>query len=433
MSERSGHCEKSIESDRKYFLTVMGLSFLILLLSLAPRYLLATAWLPDYFIDENDIVEHSIAYLSGNLEPGMYGYGPLYSYLLASVYWISQAMQGEGYVEYAVDIFFDRQDYYFIARLFNAVIHLVTAVVSYHVAKRVFGMRVALLSLPLLLFPLPDLLTFYTPRVDSLLALAAMGAILFMLAAVENPRIKYYVYSGAFFAFGLATKPLPGLLLLPTLALSLILPQIGVGMPTSLKGCLFCKSVFHAMWQTIISYKTWAVAAGAVGAYILTNPYSVVNAKRFYWEQVSIVSTEGSRMFQPGWDVSRFFNTLGVPFVFVAIVGTIYVLGHAMLKRDVKSAILASYPIVYFAAFSMGAAREYWYVPVLFLSAIFAAKLIVDITNAMFPSVRQSARVFVLISPILVILVQPTRVLYHDALAAKEGGSQSSAICTNTY
>lgn len=103
---------------------VLGLTALIFSLSLIPRFFDIAMWLPQYWIDENDIVEPGIAFLGGDLNPRVHGYGPLYAYILALVNFIWMKFQGLDYLQYAGDIFFDPTRFYLIARITNSLLNI---------------------------------------------------------------------------------------------------------------------------------------------------------------------------------------------------------------------------------------------------------------------------------------------------------------------
>ncbi|CCE24409.1 glycosyltransferase family 39 protein [Methylotuvimicrobium alcaliphilum] len=407
-------------------------SIVIFFLSLILRLWLLDAWLPHYFIDENDVVEPSIVVFGGGIEPGGYGYGPLYSYLLALLHWVVSFFSRQSFVDYSINIFFDPTSYYILARTFNMTIHLATAGIVFYLAKLVFGWRTALVALPLLVFPFADLLTNYTVRVDSLLALLATATLLAAIKGYETEDLKWYLFAGVFFGLSVATKPLPAILILPTLALAHLLSQSRtLRSDESLKSNLHPKLLGKLVFKSLISKNLWYAGLAAFLAHTIANPYSLIKIKHFYWSQIRILSSEGGRGYGLGIDLTRYFGDLGVVFVIAGAASVFYILGYALVRRDARVAILLSYPVIYFLAFAFGSSREYWYIPIIFLIAVFLSKAIIDFADAFLN--KDNMKSYFVFAALGAVLIQPVTILVSDAAFRQQGEQAHASLSSKKW
>ena len=380
---------KNRREPREVFL--LALACAVLVFAVGADFSLVDAGLPHFLIDENDVVEPAVGVLAGQADQGVGAYEPLYSFLLASIYRVDASWSGQSIADYAIRVFFDPQRFYVLARALNIVIHIALAVVSFFLGRVVFGPRVALLALPLLLFPFADFLTDFTPRVDSLLALFAAVTLLAAIKAYDTDRLGWYLLTGVAFGLSLATKLMPALLMAPTLALTLVLIQVRRQRLSAEPGAEFKGKLGKLARGVVFSRETWAATAVGVGAWVIANPFLFLNLREYWWQISSRIAGEPFREFPKGYDLSRYFPDFGEFFVGGCVLGAVYVLGYVLVRRDARAAILWSYPAVFFLAFAFGSAREYWFVPVMYLSVLFLAKIVADI-GAAIPGDRRVGR-----------------------------------------
>ena len=422
-------------SDHISFLTArpgamifITISVLVFIFSLVPRFMLIDAWLPHYLIDENDIVEHSIAYLGGDFEPNLYAYGPLYAYLLTLLESIRCGIFQLSYSECAIGIFFEPTNYYLLARITNVAIHLGTAFVTFLIARSVFGLRVALVALPLLVFPFADLLVYFSIRVDSLLALLVSITLFAVIKAYGDLKARWYIIAGIGFGLCVATKPLPALLIIPSLYLAHTLIYLRLIQNKNIEAISFGRSFSRLIISSTTSLYLWLFIATSFITHFIFNPYSILNIKPYYWEHIKLLSSEGSRKFIHGYDITRFFDDFGVLFTILGCISILYLFFYCLYKRNAPIAILTSYPIVFYLAFATGSARDYWYVPVLFLMTIFISKLIVDVIDRLISKKNTKSIEIVITSLIILILIQPTIILIKDSMNRIQGAELHSGL-----
>ena len=236
--------------------------------------------LPYYSVDENDVVEPALAFLSGNWEPHWFRYGPLFSYLLAFLYkiwmWISSITVGWTRDHFFYRAFFEPTPFYALARAFHGFIVITIAGVSWLFARKNFNPQASLLALVLGFAPFLDIIANFTVRIDTLVGLFSLLSLFFATQfGKDRIQVRPYIMSGFFAGLSIATK-LPGLLVLPALVF----------------GHFLC------VWQTknlsakkrIVSAATqpelWILLCSVILAHSLANPYSVINFKGFLMEHI---------------------------------------------------------------------------------------------------------------------------------------------------
>lgn len=101
-----------------------------------PRFYYILKGLPHYSIDENDIVEFSLSYMGGDLYPMWFKYGPLYSYILAAIYWVQHLFFDGTLQAFVESYFFESTSFYYTARFVNGLLHLTLAGLTFYIAKR---------------------------------------------------------------------------------------------------------------------------------------------------------------------------------------------------------------------------------------------------------------------------------------------------------
>jgi hypothetical protein len=438
---------KNMESaSRPYWEKVYWFIILFLfLISVIPRFYDIMKFLPVYSIDENDIVEFAVGFLGGNFDPHWYKYGPLYAYLLTVVYALQSLFSSLSFSEFVEDIFFNPTRFYYTARLINSLLNILIAVFTYRLAKKYFPKQVALLVMALAIFPFFDRLVNFTIRVDTLLALWTILTLYYLVKIQQEPGIKNYLLAAVFWGLSLATKPLPALLLLPTAFLAHWLcaeprsKEIEKRSRSRSKdkgknSRVRNKSALENLINALSRPAFYIFILAGIGVNFVFNPYSLINFNDYKSEQIQAVQSEGERQFIAGWDITRFFTNLGYVFTILAVIAVLYYLYRSIRYKNYLQLTLISYPLIFWLAFARGAAREYFYVPVIPVLILFIAQFMVEISEKV---VRRpdTARHLVVLGGLLLVLWQPgadliTRIwtlnsagdyhLKHTALAGKK-------------
>ena len=320
------------------------------------RLLLWGRDLPYYSIDENDVVEPSLAFLLGHLDPHWFKYGPLFSYLLSAIFkaqqWILFA-SGWGPDEFFHAAFFNQQMFYLIGRAFHSLVIFGIAGTMYAFARRFFGNTAAIAALALGMAPLLDLNTDFTIRVDTLQGLLSLFAIYSISKAIENPGSnRNRILAGIAAGLNIASKPLPGLLLLP----ALFLGHYWSSVPSANKagpGTFFVRLILalrhKGLWLSLLAMLVAVVAA---------NPYSAIRFGAFVVEQIGVVfnkSDQGGVL--SGYNFRWLVDIWGFPLVLACAVS----LFAAFRDTGKTQKLLACYVISFCGAFLLFKVRNYWY------------------------------------------------------------------------
>lgn len=336
--------------------------FLMAVLFLA-RVVSATSFLPEYSIDENEVVETTVAMLGGDFDYRFYKYGPLTMYGLAAVYSAEALLTGRSLSEFAGGVFFDPYEHYLSARVFCISLIAMTALMVLLKGRRYFGEKAAFLAAMIVSLPLIDNLIGFTIRIDVTQALCQTLALLAALDIVKQGRWRDYALFGLAAGLAIAAKPLPGLLILPTLAVAQLL-NTGRGVRFSLRLPL--------------------VAFGAtLLAHSLANPFSLIHFREFVAVQRQVVATDASLGWMVGYDLARFLTPFGWPLCILFASA----LADAVIRPTRVTVVTASFVFMYFGAFALMPARDYFYVPLIPPLALLAARSLVDLF-ARFPTWR---------------------------------------------
>lgn len=351
--------------------TLVAVSVLLFILTFVPRFIDIEKFLPYYSIDENEVVEFAVGYLGGNFEPYWYKYGPLCSYILAFVYKIQSFFYDGTYEEFVQQVFFEGEGFYYTARFLNSILSIFLTVITFLIGRKYFTNRIALLALALASFPFFDLMVRFTVRIDTLLAVFAALSVFFSLKFYKTGKTVDYIFTGMAVGLGLASKPIPGLLIFPTVAIAHFLLHKQKLEDQKRKVDLILVLVNFLKDKNIYIFLLAAFVFNFIG-----NPYSILRFDTYMDEQLLAISSEGGRNFVKGYDITRFFKTSGYVFVFVACIAFIHsVVNH----RTRKHIILMSYPVIYWLAFAKGASRDYFYIPVLPMLIIIISQMIDDV------------------------------------------------------
>lgn len=346
---------KTLES--KLFVT----AFIMFFVSLIPRLLNTSFFLPYYSIDENEVTEFAVSVMGDSKDPVWYKYGPFFQYILGYIYSIVGFFKGVGSEEYVKNIFFDSSDFYYIARLMCSIVLLITSLFIYKIGKEHFNKKVALIALILSLFPFYESLLSFQVRIDSMLAMCSTIAIWSALRYYKKGKVKYVLLAGLFAGFGLASKPLPGLLLMPTVFIAIAIRNFDFTKKFE------ADKLFKSYLRILIDKNIYILAIVIfIGNYI-GNPYSVTNFNAFWLEQTTAIETGGNLgggTWPKGYKLLSHFGSLGLVFIILFPIVTIIGIIKGVKEKNIPLLILASYIVVYWGLFAKGQARFYWYIAI---------------------------------------------------------------------
>lgn len=333
---------------------------LVFLVTFLPRFFYIKAGLPHYSIDENDIVEFALGYFGGDFDPHWYKYGPLYSYLLAFIFFIQSFFSSVNTSEFVQGYFDDSFSFYYLARFSNSLIHIGLAYVSFLITFKFLSKKAAPFAFLLSLIPFADALTNYTIRVDSLLALNLSLSLYFILHLFRKISLKWIFLASLFVGFSFGTKPIPSLLVLPAIFLSLFLANLSLT-----KGPLSFNILSRTLINVFLKPHLYFLGLSILFGIFVSHPYSIINFSEFFQEQISVVGDDSGFGYTKGYVISRFFGNLGIPFVLISVLVTIFSIIFAFKRKKWIILTLSVFILTYWGAFAGVPAREYFYIPII--------------------------------------------------------------------
>jgi len=339
------------------------LAVVLLILSLVPYTYNTMKFLPDYSVDENDIVESAVAFTAGDLNPYWHKYGGLYAYLLAAVFSYQAMLLDVDVADYTGTVFFRGTSLYYTARYISSLLLVLSGLIAARLANRQFGDRVGRMCLLFAAVPLGAMLTRFTARVDTLQGLWTILAIAAAVGVVRNVGTASSALTGLWWGLSVATKPIPGMMLFPTVLLAHF-----AGTGGDLRNR---ESAVDAWWrwllrtglETLRRPRLYLCCVAALLAFGVCHPAAVVDFRSFAGEQLAAVLTEGGKDFPPGWDISRFAPMWGWPLTVAMAAAMIGAVFSSIRRRRADFGVVVSYPAVLWLAYATGAANDYFYVP----------------------------------------------------------------------
>ncbi len=322
----------------------------IFLLGTTLRLWIAARHVDSPMIDENEVVEQAAAFMGDDHRFYFLKYGPLAMYVLAGVYRVAALVHGLTPLEYASRVFFEGAEHYLLARVYLVGSISVLALLAFASFRRHHGAGPALLVTSLLAFPLFELLA-QGARID-LLQAAFQGAALLSLAEVlaKPGRVRYWLVAGACAGFGVATKPLPGLLIAPCFLLASWLEarQRTDGTP---------RGWAVRLGATLASRGLWLAALAVAACAVLGNP-AMLDLREFVTSQREAITLHSGGKLFARQEVADSLRRLRLPFLIAA--GTSLVL--VLVRRNGPGLLCALFVAVYLAALQGRASRDYFLV-----------------------------------------------------------------------
>ncbi|MDD5217228.1 MAG: glycosyltransferase family 39 protein [Candidatus Omnitrophica bacterium] len=375
-----------------------------------------------YHADEPIIVNHALAYGSGDFNPHFFKIPPLVSYLVFICYGIYfligslcryfPDIQAFEYAFYA-----DPAPFYLMARvLFGAVLGTLTIVALYRIVLQHFSKSKAILSaffLAVCFLHVSDSHYVYADIPLVFVMVIAMGVFFKLMENGNRPRL--HVMAGALIGLAVATKYNGIVLAAPYLFASLA--AVHSGGASTRKG----KPQAAVSLQQLIFL--WLIAGVACGlTYAVLNPYSVLDFRFFLQElrQESRAHAGGT-----GW-VHHFKNSLagamGVPLLLASCLGMLRVLW----KRNRKAICAVVFVVSYYAVLCLwGQVHARYVLPLVPFMLFLAADLLAEVSEQL-PAPRRALWIWAL----LVVFALPTllkSLLFDRVMMAGDTRTQAQA------
>ncbi|MDR9447536.1 MAG: glycosyltransferase family 39 protein, partial [Balneolaceae bacterium] len=373
--------------------------------------------------------------MGGDLYPMWFKYGPLYSYILAAIYWVQHLFFDGTLQAFVESYFFESTSFYYTARFVNGLLHLSLAGLTFYIAKRWVSIHIAFFATMLAILPFMDNLTGYSIRVDSLLALSHVGALLCGLEFLRSKNPRWYMAAGLLTGFALGTKPLPALMILPSLYLAWILGWSAKPWQKSSKRVTKAPTVWSLILQSFVQPRLYAIVAFAIIGLFISNPYALLELDTFIQEQLQVIRDDSGFNFTKGYVLSRFASAWGWPFI-IACVGSVgYALWSGVKYRAFYRLVMASYILVYWGAFATAPARNYFYVPLVPILCVLIAIMTAELLHKSLKE-RPAVKPIAMVGLFAVLAFQPGRTLTQQYLQYRFDANtfqQTSSIAAESW
>ncbi len=288
--------------------------------------------------DEPIIVNHALAYGTGDLNPHFFIIPPLASYLLFGfyvLYFFIGSISGifTGVEQFSLSFFRDPTPFYIIGRVILGVLPSILSVyLIYKLAIRFFSKKAALYASLIMAVTFLNVINAHYAYADNLLVFFVLLAYLAMSMLMDSPKISNYVIAGILTGLAIATKYNAVLLVVPLLVAHIV----------TFRHCEESRRFLAGRRSNLINLNLLIFGATAVFTFIICNPYSLLDAG-FFWESLTHRIRGGYRGMGHHLTYSLFEGAGAAP-VILGIIG----LGW-LLKKDLKKGIfLISFPAIFY-------------------------------------------------------------------------------------
>ena len=283
--------------------------------------------------DEPIVVNHALAYGTGDLNPHFFIIPPLCSYLLLVFYgfsFILGKIVGSFPDPYSFALYFFRDPsiFYIIARMLLGVIPGTLSIwLVYKVYARFFGIQGKLYAAMVVAFSFLPVINSHYAYADNLMVILILLCYLSFLRMVDHPLWKNYFISGILTGLAVNTKYNSAIL-----AVSFMAAHIwGVCNTESKRIKIF------------FDRKLWIFALTAISVFLITNPFSVLDWKFFLSQTFG-----GIRHDYMGWTHHMTYSMvegIGLWLVVFGLLGFI-----AIIKRGkpLKWLLFFSFPVMFY-------------------------------------------------------------------------------------
>ncbi|MDP8298568.1 MAG: glycosyltransferase family 39 protein [Candidatus Tantalella remota] len=341
------------------------LLFLVILVGFILRIWGINFGLPDQIHqDEPIVVNHALAYGTGDLNPHFFAIPPFASYLLFIVYGILFAAgkllgSWHGAEDFAVYFFRDPSIFYLTGRFFIGALPGVGCVIlTYFLGKKISSKRSSLYAAAVMAVAYLNVVNSHYIYTDMLLVAFIVFFYIRLFCLYERPSFANYIAAGCLMGLAVGTKYNGLFLFVPLLITHL-------GAVRSFAG----KAGSHAGYGTIV----FSLIAAAL-VFMIVNPFAFIDYKGFL---DSSLSQTGAFSYT-GWSHHIVYSLFEGLSIFVTLAGVIGLL--FFLRKGVAGLILLSFPAVFYCILALKSQHFARYVlPLIPFLSIGCAYLIYDV------------------------------------------------------
>ena len=347
----------------------LGILFLVLV-GLGLRVWGSSWGLPDlYHPDEDKIVNHALAFGSGDLNPHYFGWPSLQMYvlfLMYGVYFVSGWLLGQfaSPQEFLVAFAVDPSTFYLLGRWLSALLGALTIWLTYVAGRRLYGRDVGLIAAVFLGVNYLHVKDSHYITPDVPVAFMVLAAFYFTVRIIQDPSRKNYLAAG----------------ILAGLAISVKYPAFVVAFS------VFAAHLIAVRTNSVklLSARAWLAAALIPLGFWIGTPYSLLDWNNFLIDlQHQQIQVSRPLPMIERLETTLFLNPLQAlgPGLYVCFVaGTLL----CVLRRTSPDILLVSFPIAYVAFLLATGGLQYRYLmPALPFFCLLAAVFLSRATGAL--------------------------------------------------
>ncbi|MFQ5953069.1 MAG: ArnT family glycosyltransferase, partial [Candidatus Omnitrophota bacterium] len=283
--------------------------------------------------DEPVVVNHALAYGTGDLNPHFFAIPPLTSYLLFFIYGIFFIVGKIFGVypsaeDFAIQFFKDPTAFYLIGRFFIGVLPGILCIIfTYQLARKFMSVRVALYSSAIMAISFLNVINSHYIYTDMLLVMLTILTYISLFLIYEKSSVRNYCITGIFLGLAVGVKYNAVLLAIPYLLTHLAAMKRN-----------------REEWKNIIlSRNLWAGGLVSIITFILVNPFMVLDFPGF---SGSFMHQAGA-FWYTGWKHHIFYSLSEGISLHLAVIG---VIGLVLLffKKAAWGKIFISFPVVFY-------------------------------------------------------------------------------------
>lgn len=280
--------------------------------------------------DEPIVVNHALAYGSGDFNPHFFAIPPLTSYILFffyCLYFLFGRMLGlfNSSYDFALSFFNDPTMFYLLGRIVIGVIPGVLCILfTYILYKHIFTSNIgALFASSLIAFNFLNVVNSHYIYTDMLMLLCIILCIMQVMRIIERQLLRDYLISAALIGIACSIKYNSVIL-----AFSLLTAHFIGNKKRGLK--IIDKNIISACFISILFF-------------IALNPFSVLDAKFF----IKSILIQGDSEIYIGWShhiIYSLAQSLGWIFIVTGVLGLIFI----VFRYFNKGMVLISFPVIFY-------------------------------------------------------------------------------------
>ena len=384
---------------------------MILVLALGFRLYGVGFGLPEiYHADEPIVVNHALAYGTGDLNPHFFIIPPLTSYILFFLYVAYYSFLNffnviNGTEEFAASFLKDPTVFYIIGRVMvGSIPSLLSICFTYKLSSMFFSRKASLYACLIMSVAFLNVINAHYIYTDNLLVMFMLLAYVVMATLIEKPSRGWYILSAICIGVAIATKYNMTVLVGPFLLAHLYVKTGNI--------------------KTVIDLNLLLCAIVTVLTFIICNPYSILDGKFFLSTVLGMRSHGGGFT---GWSYHIFYSVFEGIGSFVTILGIVG-LFVALKGQPKRMVFFIAFPVLFYLHLVVKAQVHPRYALALipFLS-IGAGFLLFDYIFTQFKS--RITHFFIFIAALLALIPTISKSIKGDILFA----SQDTRSCATEW